>query len=148
LLGHLITTVTLVSGSLGRCSTMPPTCTSCTPQRPWERAPWKHGRVPFFIPESCGPQRTTGHVAVLEPSLAGRRSLKPWDMRQHWSPTLRGCRVQCRRTRGSSRALPYGEVGNRAVGHLAAPVPSSTWRQGAVPWDAWLRRSPPRQGTV
>jgi hypothetical protein len=59
-----------------------------------------------------------GHMATLEPSLAGRWA---WFHGTH----------------GDTRALLCQEAGSGAVGHVAKPKPSCARRQGLAPWGTW-----------
>jgi hypothetical protein len=81
----------------------------------------------FFIPMVHSPLRDVGHMEASE--------LSSW-----------GGRAQSRETHGSTGALPCGEAGSRAEGHVAAPEPISTGRRGLELRDTWLCQSPPRQG--
>jgi hypothetical protein len=49
-------------------------------------------------------------------------------------------------TCGGAGAHPSREVGSGAIGHVAAPEPSSAGRRGPELLDTWRRRSPPEQG--
>jgi hypothetical protein len=75
----------------------------------------------FFIrPWQIAP----GHVAVLVPSLVGRRGLEPCDTWCHWSPLERGGGIQSHGTRGGAGAIPIRAVGSGAAGHMAARGPT------------------------
>jgi hypothetical protein len=49
-------------------------------------------------------------------------------------------------TCGDAEALPSGEAGSGAVGHVATPDPSRAGMRGPELWDMWRRRSPPERG--
>jgi hypothetical protein len=80
--------------------------------------------------EVCGPQKTTQHVAVPEPTLAERQGLELEDMWQRWSPPQPGGEVWSRGRRGSAgahlsqevrfRAHLYREARSEAIGHVVA----------------------------
>jgi hypothetical protein len=82
-------------------------------------------------------QTATGHTAALEPSRVERQGLRPWDMWQHWILPERGGGIRSRGTRCGAGALPIGEVGSGATGHVVAPEPSRAGRQGPELRDAW-----------
>jgi hypothetical protein len=47
---------------------------------------------------------------------------------------------------GSTGALPYGDTGSGAKGHVAASELTSIGRQGLELRDMWQHQSPPQQG--
>jgi hypothetical protein len=85
--------------------------------------------MPFFILDSRGLRRPTGHVAAPEPSSAGRRRPKSRGTWQRRSPPQRG-----------------GWVWSH--GQVVVSEPSSTGRRGTEPWDTWQHRSPQWGGEV
>jgi hypothetical protein len=99
-----------------------------------------------FTLEARGPQRTVGHVAVLEPSrtrrpgreprdstgslLSREAGPEPWDTWQHRSSPRQEGEVQSCRACGGVGALLSTEVGSGAAGHVATSKPSSAGRRG------------------
>jgi hypothetical protein len=71
-----------------------------------------------------------GHVAAPEPTSTGRRGL---ELRYAWrrrSSTQQGDETRGHGARGSTGAHLSKEVRSGAVGHMAAPEPTSTGRCG------------------
>jgi hypothetical protein len=122
--------IALMSGALETCA-----CTlgTCVPS-------WT-SRI-FFMLETRSPQGVTRHLTASEPTLTERRGL-----RSH-------------RTRGSAGAHISREARSGAIGHVAAPEPTSAWSSEARgsakahlsreamsrAYDSWQRRSPSQQG--
>jgi hypothetical protein len=70
------------------------------------------------------------HMAAPEPTLVGRRGL---ELRNAWrrrSSTQQGDEARGHGARGSTGAHLSKEVRSGAVGHMAAPEPTSTGRCG------------------
>jgi hypothetical protein len=70
------------------------------------------------------------HAAAPELSSVGWHGLEPRDTWWHHIPSRSGGEVQGRGTRDSAGAHLDREVRFGAVGHMAAPEPISTGRQG------------------
>jgi hypothetical protein len=66
-----------------------------------------------------------GHVAAPEPTSVGMRGPEPYDMWQHRSPPQSIGEVWSHRTHGSTGAHLGRVVRFGAVGHVAAPDPTS-----------------------
>jgi hypothetical protein len=60
---------------------------------------------------------------------------EPRDALQRRSPPKQGGGLQSLGTRGSTEALPNGEVGSGATGHVTALEPSLSGRRDPEPQD-------------
>jgi hypothetical protein len=87
----------------------------------------------FFMLEAYGPQGVVGHVATAELTSAGRRGSEPYDMWQRRTSPHPGGEDRSHRTRGSAGAHLRQETRSGAIGHVAAPEPTSTGRRGLKP---------------
>jgi hypothetical protein len=80
---------------------------------------------PFFIPVVHSPLGVVGYVAAPEPSSVGRRGPELRNTWQRRSSTQQGGEAWGHMTRGSTGAHLSKEVKSGAVGHVAAPEPTS-----------------------
>jgi hypothetical protein len=110
-----------------------PAHTSCMPCQ--ARVRWKHACL-------------AAQAGVLGFSLCLRPAAQrePPDTWQRWSPSPLGGEVRSHMTRGSVGAHLSREARSGAVGHVAAPEPTSAERRGLEPEDTWQHRSPPQLG--
>jgi hypothetical protein len=93
---------------------------------------WQHWSTPL---EEARP----GPRGSAEALLSGRQSLEPWDTWQRQSPPRQGGEVQSYGPCGSTRAHLNKEVRSGAMGHIAAPKPTSTGRCGLPLQLTWQR---------
>jgi hypothetical protein len=110
------------------------------------------------LPSRDAGSRAAGHVAMPDPSRAGRRGPEPSrsgrqapelrNMWQHRSPPKQGRGVRSRGACGNAGALPIREAGSGATGHVATPEPSQAGTRDTEPRGTWQRRSPPEQRGV
>jgi hypothetical protein len=127
-------------------------CTSCRywlhclPPRladawwPWRKAPWKHASVHWEYACLAAQTALLGFSLYLK-SVAHK---EPWETWQRRSPSQSGGEVRSHRTRGSAGAHLSREASFGAIGHVAAPEPTSVGRWGPEPYDTWQHRSPPQ----
>jgi hypothetical protein len=98
------------------------------------------------LPSRDAGSRAAGHVAMPDPSRAGRRGPELRGTWQRRSPPDQGGMLRSYGTCGNTGALPSKDAGYGAVGHVATPEPSQSGRQAPELRDMWQRRSPPKQG--
>jgi hypothetical protein len=75
----------------------------------------------FFMLETCGSQRVTGHVTASEPTSTRRRGSESYDTWQRHSSPQPGGEVRSHRTRDNAGAHFSREVRSGAIEHVTAP---------------------------
>jgi hypothetical protein len=78
-----------------------------------------------------------GHMAAPELTLSGRQGLKLRDTWQHQRSPCQGGKVRSWGTRGSAGAHLDKEARSGAMGHVAAPKPTSVGRFGLKLQRTW-----------
>jgi hypothetical protein len=112
-----------------------PEPTSAGRRGPELRNTWQHRSSPLGEAESGA----MGHVAPPEPTSAGSQGSELRNTCQRQSTTQQGGEAQSHGPHGSTGAHLNKEVMSGAVGHVAAPEPTSAGRCGPKIQLAWQR---------